>query len=118
MNSKPSNENTKYQCQNCHVGFDIFYPKLLNADGSVDFCSLACRKEFNKKLKEIPKRGMAKKINHDNFVYVKKVHHKHIQKDGLDVYEPHSYGIDPNIMEKAETYESIKHFSKENNHDF
>jgi len=38
--------------------------------------------------------------------------------DGLDVYEPHSYGIDPNIMEKAETYESIKHFSKENNYDF
>ena len=21
-------EYTKYQCQNCHVGFDIFYPKL------------------------------------------------------------------------------------------
>jgi len=118
MNSKPSNENTKYQCQNCHVGFDIFYPKLLNWDGSVDFCSLGCRKEFNKKLKEIPKRGMAKKINHDNFVYVKKAHHKHIQKSGLDVYEPHFFGIDPSIMEKAETYESINYFSKENNHDF
>tara|TARA_R100001460_G_scaffold29832_2_gene59118 strand:+ start:611 stop:913 length:303 start_codon:yes stop_codon:yes gene_type:complete len=100
MNSKPSNENTKYQCWNCRVGFDIFYPKLLNADGSVDFCSLACRKDFNKKLTEMP-------IN----TYRDKT-------DGLDVYEPHSYGIDPNIMEKAETYESIKHFSKENNYDF
>tara|TARA_R110000822_G_C14877629_1_gene446054 strand:+ start:52 stop:474 length:423 start_codon:yes stop_codon:yes gene_type:complete len=87
---KLSKQIIKYECLNCWKGFGVLNSRVLKLM-ETDFCSPDCKKEYKNGFQEIP--------------ILDGTPRDFIRNDGLEMYEPDCYAINPDILKEAETYE-------------